>query len=106
VAHRDIMVIGASAGGLEALKQILGTIPADVDASILIVLHTASHARSVLAKVLERASQLPVSHPHDWGADRAWPSLYCAAQLSPDHYRRGHYARAPGSARESPQAGD
>jgi two-component system chemotaxis response regulator CheB len=65
VANRDIVVIGASAGGLEALKELLAAMPSDLDASILIVLHTASHARGVLAQVLERAAKLPVSHPRD-----------------------------------------
>jgi two-component system, chemotaxis family, protein-glutamate methylesterase/glutaminase len=65
VANRDVVVIGASAGGLEALKELLGAMPSDLDASILIVLHTASHARDVLARVLERAANLPVSHPRD-----------------------------------------
>jgi chemotaxis response regulator CheB len=63
VANRDIVVIGASAGGLEALKQLLGAMPSDLDASILIVLHTASHARSVLARVLERPPNYPYRIP-------------------------------------------
>lgn len=63
--HRDIVVIGASAGGLEAIRQILGAMPRDLDAAVLIVLHTASRAGSVLPKVFGRASQLPVFHPQD-----------------------------------------
>jgi two-component system chemotaxis response regulator CheB len=63
--HRDIVVIGASAGGLEAIRQILGAMPSDLEAAILIVLHTAEHARSLLPRILERASKLPASHPED-----------------------------------------
>jgi two-component system chemotaxis response regulator CheB len=63
--HRDIVVIGASAGGLEAITQILRGMPDDVDAAILIVLHTANRAGSFLPQILERASKLPVCHPAD-----------------------------------------
>lgn len=65
MSHRDIVVIGASAGGLEALKGLLSAMPPDLDATLLIVLHTASHADSLLAAVLQRASSLPVVHPAD-----------------------------------------
>jgi two-component system chemotaxis response regulator CheB len=65
VEHHDIVVIGASAGGLEAIRQILGAMPRDLDAALLIVLHTASRAGSFLPKVFERACQLPVCHPSD-----------------------------------------
>lgn len=66
MVHRDIVVIGASAGGLEALKTILGAIPEDLDAAIFIVLHTANHSGSLLPAILSRVSKLPVSHPKDW----------------------------------------
>jgi two-component system chemotaxis response regulator CheB len=65
VAHRDIVVIGASAGGLEALRGILSGLPQDLEAAILIVLHTANHSGSLLPEILERACSLPVSHPRD-----------------------------------------
>ena len=68
VEHRDIVVIGASAGGLEALRQILSELPPGLDATILIVLHTASRAESLLPKILERAGKLPVIHPRDGAA--------------------------------------
>jgi two-component system, chemotaxis family, protein-glutamate methylesterase/glutaminase len=66
--HRDIVVIGASAGGLEAISQILREMPHDVDAAILVVLHTADRAGSFLPQILERASKLPVCHPADGDA--------------------------------------
>ncbi len=61
--HSDIVVIGASAGGLEAIRQILAAMPQDLGAAILIVLHTADHPESLLPQILKRASKLPVSHP-------------------------------------------
>ena len=63
--HRDLVVIGASAGGLEAIRQILAPLPDDFEAAILIVLHTADHSESLLPQILKRASKLPVSHPGD-----------------------------------------
>ncbi len=63
--HRDIVVIGASAGGLEAIREILAAMPHDLEAAVLIVLHTANHPGSLLPQIFERASKLPVSHPRD-----------------------------------------
>jgi two-component system chemotaxis response regulator CheB len=65
VAHRDMVVIGASAGGLQALKQILSAMPRDVEAALLVVLHTADHSSSMLPHILERRGNMPVSHPRD-----------------------------------------
>jgi two-component system, chemotaxis family, protein-glutamate methylesterase/glutaminase len=58
-------VIGASAGGLEAIQQILSEMPRDLDAVLLVVLHTADHSGSLLPRILERACPVPVSHPRD-----------------------------------------
>ena len=62
---RDLIVIGASAGGLDALQQLVRTLPADFPASILIVLHSSPHTRSVVPQILSRAGKLKVSHPND-----------------------------------------
>jgi two-component system chemotaxis response regulator CheB len=58
--RRDIVVIGASMGGVEALKRLLGRLPTDLPASLFIVLHTADHEPGLLARVLGAASGLPV----------------------------------------------
>lgn len=57
--HRDIIVIGASAGDLEALSQILAALPHDLDAAVLIVMHTATRAESLLPRIFERAGICP-----------------------------------------------
>lgn len=54
------MVIGASAGGVETLKRVVANLPADLPAAVLIVLHIAPDAPSMLAHILARASPLPV----------------------------------------------
>jgi two-component system, chemotaxis family, protein-glutamate methylesterase/glutaminase len=65
MAHRDMVVIGASAGGLEALQRLLAALPATLDAAVLVVLHTSNHEGSVLPNILGRAGPLPALHPCD-----------------------------------------
>lgn len=57
----SIVVIGASAGGVEALTKILSAIPADFPAPILIVMHIGEHP-SILPAVLGRQCIQPVRH--------------------------------------------
>jgi two-component system, chemotaxis family, protein-glutamate methylesterase/glutaminase len=56
--RRDIVVLGASAGGLEPLQQVLGDLPGDLQASIFVVLHMG--VTSHLVDILGRATALPV----------------------------------------------
>jgi two-component system, chemotaxis family, protein-glutamate methylesterase/glutaminase len=63
---KDIVVIGASAGGIEALKVLAGGLPRDFNASVLIVLHIAPYGLGILPEILERAGPLPASNARDW----------------------------------------
>src|SRR4051812_46304658 len=64
MAKHDVIVLGASAGGVEAISRIVAEFPRDIRASILIVLHI-SRGRSMLPEILTRAGRLPAAHPTD-----------------------------------------
>jgi two-component system chemotaxis response regulator CheB len=65
VPTKDIIVIGASVGGIEALRTIAGGLPQDFPASVFVVLHTAAEAPDVLADILDRAGSLPAAYATD-----------------------------------------
>jgi two-component system, chemotaxis family, protein-glutamate methylesterase/glutaminase len=70
MAKRDIVVIGASAGGTEALTELVRGLPADFPAAIFVVVHFPASASSVLPRILSRAGSLPAVHPDDGDAFR------------------------------------
>ena len=59
--QRDIVVIGASAGGVEALTTLFAGFPAELPASVFVVLHMMPGGTSVLPKILGRAGPLPTA---------------------------------------------
>ena len=59
MANRDLVAIGASAGGVEALVLLCTKLPAQFPATILITLHLSSHSDSVLDQLLSNAGPLP-----------------------------------------------
>jgi two-component system chemotaxis response regulator CheB len=61
---RDIVVIGTSAGGVEALTQLATRLPSTLPAALFAVLHIG-RTRSMLPEILSRSSPLPVVHPAD-----------------------------------------
>jgi two-component system chemotaxis response regulator CheB len=65
MAHRDLVVIGASAGGVEALQQVCAGLPSGLDATVLVVMHTSAHSGGLLAKILNRAGPLKATNPED-----------------------------------------
>jgi two-component system chemotaxis response regulator CheB len=62
MAHRDVIVIGASSGGVEALSNIVGGLPADLPAAVFVVLHVGENRPSHLPTILNRAGPLPAAH--------------------------------------------
>lgn len=59
-----VIVVGTSAGGLDALRVLLGYLPADLPAAILLVMHIGSRP-SILPDVLRRHSALPIAFARD-----------------------------------------
>jgi two-component system chemotaxis response regulator CheB len=56
----DIVVVGASAGGVEALRRLIGSLDADFDGAMFVVLHLPTNAHSALPSILDRAGDVPV----------------------------------------------
>jgi len=62
---RDLFTFGGSAGGLEALLEVLPRLPQDFPATMGVVLHRSASAESQLVEILARNVPLPVSEPSD-----------------------------------------
>ena len=65
VTGHDILVVGTSASGVEALNSLIRGLPADLPAAVFVVMHLAEGAPSVLPSILNRAGQLEAVHPED-----------------------------------------
>lgn len=65
MTNRDVIVVGASAGGVEALRAMAAGLPPDLPASVLVVLHMPRTAPSALPRILERSGPLPARGAFD-----------------------------------------
>ncbi len=61
----DIIAVGASAGGVEALRRLSAGLSPRLPAAVLVVQHVSPRARSVLPELLARSGPLPVAHALD-----------------------------------------
>jgi two-component system chemotaxis response regulator CheB len=61
----DIIVVGASAGGVEALSQLVVQFPKDLVATVFITQHVRATASGYLAQILNRAGPLPATLAQD-----------------------------------------
>jgi two-component system chemotaxis response regulator CheB len=82
VAKKDIVVVGASAGGMEALQQLVRHLAADLDAALFVVWHTSPSVRSILPELLSKAGPLPAAFAVDREPVRSG-KIYVAP---PDHH--------------------
>jgi two-component system chemotaxis response regulator CheB len=77
-----LVVIAASAGGVQALMVVLAGLPASFAVPVVVLLHLAPHHRSLLTQVLGRRSRLPVQEATD-GQQLVAGTIYVAP---PDHH--------------------
>ncbi len=92
MAGPAVVVIGASQGGVDALRRIAAGLDSRTPAVWCVVLHTDAHA-SYLPEILERAGPLPARHAEQ-GERLAPGRIYIAP---PDH----HFLVKDGAARLS-----
>jgi two-component system, chemotaxis family, protein-glutamate methylesterase/glutaminase len=97
-----IVVVGASAGGLAALQQLVRELPHDLPAAVFVVLHTAPDYDSALPHILSQAGALPAAHagggePLRAGTITVAPPdhhlLICADHVQLSHGPRENHAR-------------
>lgn len=78
----DIIVIGASAGGIQALLDLFGRIPKDLAASFFVAVHTAPSSYGLLPQIIGRKSPITVAFASDQEPIRR-RRIYVAP---PDHH--------------------
>jgi len=80
--QQAIIVIGASAGGVESLREVVKGLPVDLPGAVFVVLHIPPYQASSLPEILSRSGPLTARHPED-GEPIAAGRIYVAP---PDHH--------------------
>jgi two-component system, chemotaxis family, protein-glutamate methylesterase/glutaminase len=78
VVQREVLAVGASAGGVEALRSLVAGLPAELPAAVLVAMHVLPTGTSMLAAILARAGTMP-----------------CTAARHGERLERGHVYVAP-----------
>jgi two-component system chemotaxis response regulator CheB len=95
----NIIVIAASAGGVQALRRLVSQLPADLAASVFVVVHIGPNRPSLLPHILSRAGPLPAYHPvHGQAIEQgriyvAPPDLHMRLHPGAIHLDRGSKVR-------------
>src|SRR5262249_32033359 len=90
MSNHDIIVIAASAGGVEALSALVRTVPAHMPAAIFVMLHHREYTEvNMLAEILGRIARMPVVGARD-GEPIATGKIYVAHPGRHLIVRRGH----------------
>jgi len=82
MAGRDIIVSGASAGGVQALQELARGLPHALPAAVFVVVHTSPTSPGILPQIIDRAGPLPCQHAGD-GDEIRLGRIYVAP---PDHH--------------------
>ena len=75
---RDLIVIGASAGGVDALQKLAALLPAEINAALFVVIHVPADGPPLMVDILNRVGRLKALYPCDGEA-----------------FKRGHIYLAP-----------
>lgn len=78
---RSIIAIGASEGGVSAIRALLAALPEDLPAAVFVVMHIGAHD-SGLSVILDKSGALPAVQPQDGDPIRSG-HIYVAP---PDHH--------------------
>jgi len=65
VPNKDVVVVGTSAGGIQALRSLIRGLPNDFKAALLVVMHTSPESPGLLSAILQRAGSLRMINPVD-----------------------------------------
>lgn len=80
--RKDIVVVGASAGGMDALQKLVAQLPKDLPAALFVVWHLSPGLRSVLPEILTKNGSLQAINPEDGDPIRQG----CIYVAPPDHH--------------------
>lgn len=80
--QRDIIVIGGSAGSIEAIKTLIARLPPTLPAALFVVVHVSADSPGLLPAIFDRSSALPVEQAADQAPIRSG-RIYVAP---PDHH--------------------
>lgn len=86
---RDVLVIGASAGGVKAVGEVVAGLPPDLPAAVFLVVHSSPGYPSALPDLLTRRGPLPAAHPLH-GEEIVPGRIYVAPPDTQLLVRRGH----------------
>jgi two-component system chemotaxis response regulator CheB len=95
MAVRDVVVIGASTGGIDALMKLIAALPEHFPAAMFIVVHVRPDTPSLLPAILNRAGRMPVAHAVD-GEPIRRGRVYVAPPGQQTYVQRGRIRVARG----------
>jgi two-component system chemotaxis response regulator CheB len=100
VPGHDVVAIGASAGGIEALRCIVHGLPSNFPAAVFVVVHVSPDSGGALGRILSRSGSLPATLAHD-GESIQNGRIYVAPPdahliLRPGYLRLSHAPREHG----------